>query len=108
MDGICINVQNETLLPNYIYGDGSQNTPKKCKESCSVKGYRFAGVKWSRECWCGNTEPPMTSYTGATDCNMPCTGDKTLMCGGTGTLNLYINRSIICTEHLLTLLFKMF
>ena len=89
MDGLCIKVPNKKLLPNYIYSDESHNTPEKCKDTCSGKGYKFAGVKWSKECWCGNTEPPMTSYTAATDCNMPCSGDKTLMCGGGHTLNLY-------------------
>ena len=88
-DGLCVEQPNNKRLPIHAYSDTERNTPKLCTEVCSLKGYKFAGVKWGKECWCGNDEPPRTSYTSSGQCNKPCTGDKTLMCGAGDTLNLY-------------------
>merc|ERR1712013_155160 len=81
-------VPNKTLLPYFIYSK-STNTPSLCTAACAEMGYRFAGVKWSTECWCGDTEPPSSSYTAPAQCNMPCAGDQKIMCGAGSVLNLY-------------------
>jgi len=86
--GQCVEQPRNKLLPYHSYGNSS-NTPDMCIASCAEDRYKFAGVKWSKECWCGDTEPPQSSYTAAAQCNMPCSGDETLMCGGGSVLNLY-------------------
>ena len=78
-----------------------------CTTYCTSKGYRYGGVEYTNECWCGN-ELRTGTYTGAnqdsymsspvnygvrapsSDCNMPCSGDKSQTCGGHWRLNTYI------------------
>jgi hypothetical protein len=68
-------------------GDASL-TIAKCKNSCYLAAYPFAGVQEGNQCWCG-------TYIGGewarnqSDCNIPCTGDKTTFCGGKGLLNIF-------------------
>ena len=87
-DGACVKQPNNKLLPILAFS-GPSNTPEKCVAACRETGYMFAGVKWSKECWCGEEEPPSNSYTTTTRCQMPCSGDKTLKCGGGSVLSLY-------------------
>ncbi|EAQ87727.1 predicted protein [Chaetomium globosum CBS 148.51] len=60
----------------------------QCKDSCYLAAYFFAGVQEGNQCWCG-------TYVGSewarnqSDCNIPCTGDKTTFCGGKGVLNIF-------------------
>ncbi|KAH6846926.1 hypothetical protein B0I37DRAFT_373874 [Chaetomium sp. MPI-CAGE-AT-0009] len=68
-------------------GDASL-TIGQCKNSCYLAAYPFAGVQEGNQCWCG-------TYIGGewtrnqSDCNIPCTGDKTTFCGGKGLLNIF-------------------
>ncbi|KAF2998802.1 hypothetical protein E8E13_001029 [Curvularia kusanoi] len=68
-------------------GDSSLSVPK-CKNSCYRRAYAFAGLQAGNQCWCGN-------YIGGewtknqTECNIPCTGDKAVFCGGKGLVNIF-------------------
>ncbi|KAF2452640.1 WSC domain-containing protein [Lineolata rhizophorae] len=67
-------------------------TVELCADFCS--GYKYMGVEWSRECWCGN----IIDHDGApaeNGCDMTCAGDSFQYCGGSMRLNLYVNE----TEH---------
>ncbi|KAF2478258.1 WSC-domain-containing protein [Lindgomyces ingoldianus] len=63
-------------------------TPSLCAQYC----YQFSyfGLEYSQECFCGpypsvnSTRAPKDS-----DCNMRCTGDKSLLCGAGNRLSLY-------------------
>lgn len=78
------------LLEQNMSGSGGDAslTIGKCKNSCYLAAYPFAGVKEGNQCWCG-------TYVGGvwarnqSDCNIPCTGDKTTFCGGKGLLNIF-------------------
>ncbi|KAF2140807.1 uncharacterized protein K452DRAFT_319126 [Aplosporella prunicola CBS 121167] len=76
--------------------DSPAMTPRRCIEYCQVKGYTYAGLEMGRECYCGNTIPtgrgPKTGIYG--NCNMPCTGDNSLKCGGNQALQLYQRPSL--------------
>ena len=89
LDGACVKQPNNKLLPFHAYSNKTHNTPTMCIQECHDKAFNLAGVKWSKECWCGNEDPPRSKYTAMTLCNMPCTGDKTIMCGGGDVLNMY-------------------
>jgi hypothetical protein len=60
-------------------------------ETCALfcGGYRFFGLEFGRECFCGNSLAD--GSTTATDgrCNMACLGDSTKVCGGPNGLSLY-------------------
>ena len=75
---------DQNMSPN---GDAYLTIPK-CKNSCYRRAYKYTGVQEGNQCWCG-------TYIGGqwaknqTDCNIPCTGDKTTYCGGKGLLNIF-------------------
>merc|ERR1711874_927798 len=58
-------------------------------EHCIAKGYRFAGVQYRYECFCGNTAPPQEVLTGEEECDMVCSGDNNQICGGGWRMNVY-------------------
>lgn len=71
-------------------------TPSKCASFCGSQGFKYAGVEYSNECRCGNNFSNGASLSGASwQCNMGCSGDSNLICGGPGALSLYINPSIV-------------
>lgn len=70
--------------------DTSQ-TPTNCQGYCLKAGTTYAGLENGRECWCGNEiqVPANNTPVAETDCNKPCTGDKTLLCGQGARIYLY-------------------
>lgn len=53
--------------------------------------YKYMGLQYSRECFCGNTYftaevDPIPTNT----CTMPCSGDPAITCGGPWTNSVYI------------------
>jgi len=58
------------------------NTPETCRTFC--KGYKFFGVTYGSQCFCGNVrnKPETHKETTESDCQMPCKGDSKRMCGG--------------------------
>ncbi|EHK50006.1 uncharacterized protein TrAtP1_007880 [Trichoderma atroviride] len=51
--------------------------------------YRYAGLEWSRECWCAQTLAGIAEKLDDTACNYPCEGDNTTACGGSLKLTVY-------------------
>ena len=76
--------------------DDSNLTVQSCVWSCSQLGYSVSGLENRRECFCGNA-----IYSGSTlvpphtNCNLPCAGDTTEICGGSNRLSIYANRTLI-------------
>lgn len=70
------------------------NTPAQCITTCASLNFVFAGLQYGQECWCGNQlASDSTSGTGTvvddSQCNVPCAGDSTTMCGGSWRINVY-------------------
>ena len=70
------------VLPEHIIS-ADDMTPAVCAANCA--GYAYFGTQWGRECYCGNVAPAEA----AADCNMPCVGDTTQMCGASMRLSVY-------------------
>ncbi|KIW13478.1 hypothetical protein PV08_08666 [Exophiala spinifera] len=98
-------VSNFTFLGCYMEGSsgralgGSQSystsdsgmTVEKCVSTCSSKGYSYAGVEYSKECYCnsiGITNGGAIASNPA-DCSMICAGNQTEYCGGSSRLTVY-------------------
>jgi uncharacterized protein DUF1996/WSC domain-containing protein len=66
-------------------------TVETCIAFCNDRGYKFAGLEYQRECYCGNDvaadRAPVKGILGV--CEMPCKGDSSQICGGYGGLSLY-------------------
>ncbi|TGO57116.1 hypothetical protein BCON_0069g00100 [Botryotinia convoluta] len=66
----------------------SQNmTVEICVDFCKGNGYKYAGLEYYGECFCGaSVGGPQTSEL---NCSFPCTGDNTESCGGNDILSVY-------------------
>ncbi|KAG9586813.1 WSC-domain-containing protein, partial [Aureobasidium melanogenum] len=82
---------NRALNSTY-YTDVNNMTPSACQTFCKGRGLKYAGVEYARECWCGNAIQLINGAEKLADdsrCNMACTGNSSIMCGGSATLNIY-------------------
>lgn len=72
-------------LPLKVLADDTM-TVHVCLNACLHVNDSYAGLEYGRECWCGSElQKPDTSN----DCNMPCLGNSTEICGGNWALSLY-------------------
>ncbi|KAF6829857.1 WSC domain-containing protein [Colletotrichum plurivorum] len=62
-------------------------TIEKCLDFC--KAYTFAGLEWSRECWCGNSFAAGSIPAPSSDCKMTCSGNPFQYCGEGNRLSVY-------------------
>ena len=85
--GQCVVDNSSRLLSHGISIPGI--TPRLCIEGCSAKGFIFAGVQNGGQCFCGDTAPPQSSFAPAGECNKPCHGDGTKICGAIWRMNVY-------------------
>lgn len=82
------------VLPWQLDNNGTAMTIPRCLAVCAP--YRYAGVEYGRECWCGNALN-LAGNAGATpganvsdaQCNFPCPGNSSEFCGAGNRLNLY-------------------
>ncbi|POS79507.1 hypothetical protein DHEL01_v202090 [Diaporthe helianthi] len=72
------------------YSDNSM-TLETCAAFCA--GYKYFGVEYGRECYCGNTLDASTESAPLDDCNMVCSGSSVEYCGSGNRLELYLNNS---------------
>ncbi|KAK0100032.1 hypothetical protein ONS95_013153 [Cadophora gregata] len=81
---------DRTLFGKYL-ASGSM-TLDLCASTCV--DYRFFGVEYGSECFCGDTLAAIS--TNATDgrCNYPCPGNAAETCGGLSGLTLYTKDSV--------------
>lgn len=82
-----LSYQITTLAANTV-------TPTTCNAACLAKGYVFAGVEYGSECYCGSTMVTSTSPSSGQvattgDCSKPCSGDSSIMCGGSYRIGIW-------------------
>nr|XP_022314166.1 WSC domain-containing protein ARB_07867-like [Crassostrea virginica] len=74
------------------------NSPWNCQKFCA--GYRYFGVEYSNECFCGNALiPPVIP---SSKCTMACSGSPLLKCGGNSAIDVYRRhekRNIACPHR---------
>lgn len=62
-----------------------------CVEFCKDAGFTIAGTEYSTQCYCSDEmaadRAPKAGLVG--NCEMPCSGNSTEMCGGAATISLY-------------------
>ncbi|PVF94000.1 WSC-domain-containing protein [Serendipita vermifera] len=66
-------------------------TVQKCIEGCKAAGFSSAGVEFGRECYCDNVTYPPGQSENWNECNMPCLGDGSQLCGGPDRILIYHN-----------------
>ncbi|KAB5558603.1 WSC domain-containing protein [Coniochaeta sp. 2T2.1] len=78
--------------------NGATLTTEKCLAQCKKGGYPFAGTEYSGECYCGVVLGNYTYQVADSECNMPCKGDKSQICGGSSRLSLYVSKQLESIE----------
>lgn len=63
-------------------------TPAVCSQLCS--NYTLFGLEYGTQCMCGNTITPGHAFPITnTRCQIPCSGNSSLACGGQSTIYIY-------------------
>ena len=70
-------------------------TAPLCLDFCSTNGnaYAYAGLEYSRECWCANELSVLSKRLPDSYCNQTCDGAPDLACGGSLKLTVYKAKS---------------
>ncbi|KAL0953107.1 hypothetical protein HGRIS_004378 [Hohenbuehelia grisea] len=69
-------------------------TIEKCVNFCVSGGFPYAGVEFSRECYCDYALQNINAATDSTQCNATCAGDKNEVCGASKRINIYHDDSV--------------
>lgn len=85
--GCYTEATNGRALPNGVAT--TKKTVGQCVTACSAQNYKYAGVEYGGECWCGNAFTAGAVQAKIGDCNMPCNDNGTEYCGGPSRLNVY-------------------
>ena len=57
-------------------------TNEQCQAACGRLGFQFAATEYYSECHCSQTFNGDNGIAATADCNTPCRGDSSQMCGG--------------------------
>lgn len=85
----CFSDDNSTQPALSFRSDADFNnmTVEACTAECKGNGYRYAGLEYYGVCFCGNfINAPLTNES---NCNAPCTGNQTEMCGSNEIISIY-------------------
>ncbi|KAH7309534.1 WSC domain-containing protein [Stachybotrys elegans] len=81
-------IDDQTLSHRSTREGGNSLTVDKCEAACWEDGFQYAGVKSGTQCWCGSFVGGDWAQNQA-DCNIPCPGNKSQMCGGNKLLLVF-------------------
>ena len=84
----CFKDTRDRALP-HGFRSNNKMTVQFCTKHCKSEGYRFAGVQYAQECWCGNFGFDRHGKANNKDCHKPCKGNKKQKCGGDWRQNVY-------------------
>ncbi|PAA76877.1 hypothetical protein BOX15_Mlig023956g1, partial [Macrostomum lignano] len=85
----CYKDSRNRDLPKLAQSSSSMSV-ERCGRLCS--SYRYFGVQFSKECWCGNSYGKHGKRPGR-ECNMACRGNSREKCGSHWRNNVYATRS---------------
>ncbi|KAI8847138.1 hypothetical protein BC829DRAFT_490840 [Chytridium lagenaria] len=92
----CFEYTGSRPLPSGLTnGQSGVMTPQLCLQNCASAPQRFpvAGLEFAGECWCGTRVPAVGA--GSRRCTLACRGNNTVLCGGPGALNVYVNTAVM-------------
>ncbi|KAI1853724.1 hypothetical protein JX266_001708 [Neoarthrinium moseri] len=96
--GCAAELNNQRTLATFTFSSDTMSI-ESCTATCRQKGYRLAGLEYSRECWCANSLSSGASFMAAADCNstpkMICSGNQTQWCGAPNLLTIWNDTSSI-------------
>ncbi|SFV58141.1 hypothetical protein MNB_SM-7-1303 [hydrothermal vent metagenome] len=81
----CYRDNNARDLSGYSFSSDAMQIGD-CATLCKKKGFSYMGLQYSSYCFCGNS---FGKYGKATNCDMPCSGEKDKVCGGSWANSIY-------------------
>ncbi|KAK4213652.1 WSC domain-containing protein [Rhypophila decipiens] len=88
--GCYTEAHNGRALTGSAFFD-DQLTAEKCATACS--GFKYFGLEYGRECYCGDSINQGSIETAAEECSFSCPGNSAETCGAGGRLTLYTGNS---------------
>lgn len=77
----------DATLSFHSDADRYNMTVEGCMAECKGNGFRYAGLEYYGECYCGNSvNGPSVDES---QCSFPCTGNKSEVCGGGNIISIY-------------------
>ncbi|KAG4027391.1 hypothetical protein MFRU_030g00270 [Monilinia fructicola] len=61
-----------------------------CMAFCKSNGYAYAGIEYTRECYCAQYLSALAAKVADSNCDLPCKGNSSQICGGSWTLSVYL------------------
>ncbi|TCD62163.1 hypothetical protein EIP91_007269 [Steccherinum ochraceum] len=91
--GCIVEGTTSRALTGATYTDAVGMTLNTCAAFCANKGFTYAGIEWSQECYCGNTLTggASTNTVSGDQCSNACAGNQYQTCGGPQRLTLLHN-----------------
>ncbi|ROT36803.1 WSC-domain-containing protein [Sodiomyces alkalinus F11] len=89
------NSSRPRALPGSALVDEQGMTVPMCLDFCASGGetgtrqYRYAGLQYSRECWCAQLVSDLSRTVDDGQCDLACAGDADTICGGNMRITLY-------------------
>lgn len=77
----------DATLSFHSDADRYNMTVEVCMAECKGNGFRYAGLEYYGECYCGNAVNGLS--IDESQCNFPCTGNKSEVCGGGNIISVY-------------------
>ncbi|KAH8902429.1 WSC-domain-containing protein, partial [Coniochaeta sp. PMI_546] len=74
-------------LTGKSYSNSTNMTAGICRDICY--GYKYFGVEYGQECYCGNNMNTGAVSTNSSQCDMDCAGNQWELCGGRSRLNMF-------------------
>ncbi|KAF2495308.1 WSC-domain-containing protein [Lophium mytilinum] len=85
--GCYVDSVSSRTLPFMAPIEFNNATIEICTAACKGNGYRYAGLEYYGQCFCGSSV--IGTAAPETDCNLPCNGDSGEICGGQDRLSIY-------------------
>ena len=86
--GCATEIPNGRVLSGASFAADTM-TLESCQSFCADADFEYFGVEYARECYCGNSFNPGSVPAPDTDCNFPCAGDASELCGAGNRLSIY-------------------
>ncbi|KAK2004859.1 WSC domain-containing protein [Colletotrichum falcatum] len=87
-----------TIAERQVQVASDTMTPSSCLQACADDGYPFAGLEYGGECYCGVVMGNYTKSAAQEECNVPCKGDSTKMCGGAARVEVFVANKLRSLE----------
>ncbi|KAJ7165067.1 WSC domain-containing protein, partial [Mycena filopes] len=85
---------------NCYYFTNTALTVESCISTCKARGFTYAGMEYTNECYCGTGYSTTPVTAPESDCSMACAGKSTEMCGSGYRLSVYSSEAVSSTNTL--------